>query len=156
MKKNIGVYLAAGPAGGGAYQYTLSIMKALESLDPAKYDITVFYFDRKWDEIIPNNFLKVRVVKNFLGRVYAKFYRMSHNTASGWKKAGRFLEDVKVINASNCELVIYPNQDPLAYQTNKRFAAAIHDLMHRYEPHFEEYQHGEYDKREAHYSAMCK
>jgi glycosyltransferase involved in cell wall biosynthesis len=156
MKKDIGVYLAAEPSGGGAYQYNLSIIKALESIDPGKYNIIVFYFDISWNEIIPSNFLKVRVVKNFFGRVYSKLYRMLNNTPDGWRNAARFLQAVKAINASNCDLVIYPSQDPLAYQTDKRSVAAVHDLMHKYEPHFEEYQHGEYDRRELHCSAMCK
>jgi len=156
MKKNIGVYLAAKPSSGGAYQYNLSMVKALESIDTGKYDITAFYFDANWDEVIPNNFIKVRVVKNFFGRVYSKFYRMLNNTPAGRGSAGRFLQAVKAVNASNCDLIICPSQDALAYQTNKRSVATIHDLMHRYEPHFEEYQHGEYGRRELHCSAICK
>jgi glycosyltransferase involved in cell wall biosynthesis len=156
MKKNIGVCLAAAPSIGGTYQYNLSMIKALESINPEKYSITVFYYNASWDEIIPNNFLKVRMTRNFFGRVYSRLYRMLRNTSDGWRRAGSFLQDVKAINDSNCELVIFPSQETLAFQTNKQSVASIHDLMHRYEPHFEEYQYGEYDRRELHYSAVCK
>ena len=156
MKRDIGVYLAAKPSSGGIYQYNLSVLKALESMDPGKYNVTVFYSDKKWDEIIPKNFIKVRAFKNFLGKAFSKIYTMFSHTPHGWRKAGCLFQAVRVINASNCDVVLYPSQDCLAYQTNKRSIAAIHDLMHRYEPHFEEYQHGEHARRDRHYSAMCQ
>lgn len=156
MKLNIGIYLAAGPSGGGVYQYNLSMIKALESLDPLQYDITVFYFDPSWDGIIPTYFSKVKIIWNYFNRIYSKLYWIFNNTPNTRINRGYFLPAINAINASNCDIVIYPSQDELTYQTNKRSISTIHDLMHRYETHFEEFHEEEFERRELLYSSICK
>ncbi len=155
-KRNIGLYLSTEPTGGGTYQYVLSMIKALEVIDPIEFIITVFYFDSRWEVDIPKQFQRIRVNKSFFDKVRIKIYRLLDNTPEGWRYAGHFLNTVKAINNSKCDIIICPGQDDIAYQTNKQSIATIHDLMHRYESHFDEYKHGEYERREIHYSAMAR
>lgn len=156
MKKNIGIFLSSEPNYGGVYQYSLSIIEALESLDPEKYNLHCFYFDRDWESLLSNRFNKTLIVRRFFNRTLSYLMKKLIHTPTGWHFSGRFSDSANAINASNCDVVIYPAQDGQAYQTNKKSIATIHDLMHRYESHFEEYQGRECTKREVHYSAICK
>jgi len=154
---HIGIYLASEPYGGGTYQYNLSVVHALESLDKTKYKTTAFYHNEDWNKTIPNSFNRVISGRPLALRALGRIYKMTNTTAEGLKRfASVFNPIVRKINSSDCDIVIYPSQDAASYQTNKKSLSTIHDLMHRYERHFEEYQNGEYDRREKHYSMMCK
>jgi glycosyltransferase involved in cell wall biosynthesis len=155
--KYIGIYLASEPYGGGTYQYNLSILHALESLDDSQYVITAFYHDIEWEKIIPIKFEKIQANRPIVLRILGRVYKMIDRSAEGWRRfAYIFNPIINKINNSKCDVVIYPSQDAVSYQTKKKSLSTIHDLMHRYESHFEEYQNGEYDRREKHYSMMCK
>lgn len=154
---NIGIYLATDPFGGGTYQYNLSIIKALDSLDKQKYQITAFCHAEDWKKLVPADFKTIISGRPIFLRVLGRLYKMLDTSAEGYRRfAWLFNPIIRDINKSNCDVVIYPSQDTVSYQTNKKSLSTIHDLMHRYEPHFEEYQNGEYEKREKHYSMMCK
>lgn len=155
--KKLGLYLASEPFGGGTYQYNLSIIHALDSFDQSQYNITIFCHSEKWADIVPKRFEKIIVARPLVLRILGRFYKMIDRSAEGYRRfAWLFNPMIKEINKSDCELIIYPSQDALSYQTNKKSLSTIHDLMHRYESHFEEYQNGEYDRREKHYLMMCK
>lgn len=154
---HIGIYLASEPYGGGTYQYNLSVIHALESFDKSKYVITAFFHNEKWIDIIPEEFNQVITGRPLILRALGRVYRMMDRTSEGWRRfASVFNPIVKKINNSDCDIVIYPSQDIASYQTNKKSLSTIHDLMHRYESHFEEYQNNEYERREIHYSMMSK
>jgi glycosyltransferase involved in cell wall biosynthesis len=154
---HIGVYLASEPYGGGTYQYNLSVIHALESFDKSEYKITSFFHDEEWIKILPKEFNKVTTGRPLILRALGKIYKIIDRTPESLRRfASIFNPMVKKINNSDCDIVVYPSQDAASYQTNKKSLSTIHDLMHRYESHFEEYQNGEYDRREKHYSMMSK
>ncbi|MCB9361652.1 MAG: glycosyltransferase family 4 protein [Flavobacteriales bacterium] len=154
-KKKIGIYLAAKPSSGGIFQYALCLITALNELDCKKYSIHYFIENLSWEEYIPKNgktyYNPPSKLKRLLGRIVRRY---SFNTSN--KYAYFFNKSISSINTSSCDLILYPSQDNLCYQTNKPSLTAIHDLMHRYEPHFSEYQDGEYERREKHYSEICR
>lgn len=155
--KYIGIYLASEPYGGGTYQYNLSILHALESLDDSQYTVIAFFHSHEWEKIIPTGFEKIKANRPFILRVFGRVYKMIDHSPEGWRRfAYIFNPIINKINTSKCDIVIYPSQDAVSYQTKKKSLSTIHDLMHRYESHFEEYQNGEYERREKHYSMMCK
>ena len=156
MKKSVGLFLSSEPNYGGVYQYSLSIIKALENLDPVKHKLTSFILDEKWVAVLPDRFEKVLIRNKYIDRVFGAVARRLFRFASGWRFSGSFSESARVINASDCDVVIYPGQDSTAYHASKKSIVAIHDLMHRYESHFEEYQGRECVNRDLHYSAICK
>ena len=155
--RKIGVYLSAEPYFGGTYQYNLSIIDALAYLDREKYEIFAFYYDESWEPIIPNYFLKVRSKKpSILHRIASKFYRLIDSGDEGLRRFDAvFNYSARLINKSQCEIVIYPSQDKMSYLTSKKSLTSIHDLMHRYESHFEEYQNKETLARDKHYRMIC-
>ncbi|MEX1001461.1 MAG: glycosyltransferase family 1 protein [Crocinitomicaceae bacterium] len=150
---HIGLYLAAKPEAGGIYQYALSIIDALKTTPNIR--VTCFVEDPNWQRHIPDYFhLHVNSsskLKKGVGRIVRKVSFSLRN-----KQAGFFDRSVTSINKSDCDLVIFPSQDSLTYQINKPALTAVHDLMHRYESHFDEYQHGIYNERELHYQAICE
>jgi len=155
MKKNIGLFLSTEPFAGGVYQYSLSIIEALDLLSPEKYNLHCFYFDRAWESLLSHRFERTFIERRFINRALSYLTRRLSHSPRGWRFAGTFSESSKAINASDCDVVIYPAQDCEAYQSKIKSIATIHDLMHRYESHFDEYQGKEYANREIHYAAIC-
>ena len=151
--KHIGVYLSSDQHGGGTYQYNLSIISALRKLDRNEYKLTAFIHCESWNKHLSDNFTAILTKKTLVRKVLKKIYRIS-------KLSRRFPfffnPMVYEMNNSDCDIIIFPSQDEESYQSSKKSLSAIHDLMHRYESHFQEYQNGEYDLRERHYSLMSK
>lgn len=156
MKKKIGLFLSSEPNSGGVYQYSLSIVRALDGLSVDRYDLRCFFFDHRWEAVLSDRFEKVIIRKKPLNRLAGLLISRLFRFPAGWRFAGRISDSARAIDASDCDVVIYPGQDYVSYQTAKKSIAAIHDLMHRYEPHFEEYQGQECVNRDVHFSAMCK
>lgn len=156
--KKIGIYLASEPFFGGTYQYNLSIISALGNLDKNKYAINAFYYDESWNSLLPDSFIKIKTKKpSLLLRAVSKFYRLIDRSDMGLRRFDSFFNPMAcLINKSFCELVIYPSQDKMSYLTSVNSLTAIHDLMHRYESHFEEYKHGEIVARDKHYRMICQ
>lgn len=156
-QKKIGLYLATEPFHGGTYQYTLSIIKALTSFNPAEFSITVFYHESEWEKIFPDNFIKVKVERSFIRKLLSNLYKKIDRSINGYRRFSEFFNPaVELINNSDSDLIIFPNQDAQSYQVRKKSLVSIHDLMHRYEPYFEEYGNGVYKIRERHYKNICK
>lgn len=154
---NIGVYLATEQNGGGTYQYNLSVICALKALDKKEYKLTAFFHSENWSKHLSDDFTHVVKKKSLWRRILGKLFTIVNKNPETYRRFAPFFNPIiKKINSSDCDIVIYPSQDAVSYQTNKKSLSAIHDLMHRYESHFEEYQNGEYDVRELHYSMMCK
>lgn len=153
--KTIGVYLAVPPHYGGAYQYNMSLIRALESL-AGTFRLVAFLADEEWTEMLPESFDQICKPRTFFMKTMEKIWRTFDCSKMRYKRAAaRFNPVVRAINESGCDLVIFPSHDTLSYCTSKKSLATIHDLMHRYEGHFEEYQNGEYEKREKLFSNMC-
>ena len=156
MKKNLGLYISAKPHFGGLYQYTQSIVTALSTLDQGTFEITCFCSSRSWFELLPARFNKIHVRNEFSTRIFSGLLKRMFPSITIWRLAGRFSNIVKTINNSSCHIIIYPGQDLASWQSKKPSIVAIHDLMHRYEPSYKEYNKVEYKKRELLYDGICK
>jgi glycosyltransferase involved in cell wall biosynthesis len=155
--KKVGLFLSVEPEKGGTYQYTLSVIKALESLPANEYKVVCFYLNSDWQSLLPVSFEKIYYHRPFWRKLVSKAYKTIDTSSKGLSRYGAFFNPViHLINKSDCELVIFPNQDPVTYQISKRSLTSVHDLMHRYEPQFKEYQGGVYQLREHHYKNICK
>lgn len=155
--KNVGLFLSVDPAEGGTYQYSLSMVKALECLPASDYSITCFYLNSYWKSILPRRFRNIHYQRPLWRKVLSKTYKSLDKSSRGLTRFGAFFNPViNLINDSDCDVVIFPNQDPLSYQIKKKSITSIHDLMHRYEPHYQEYQGNVYQLREHHYNNICR
>lgn len=155
-KTRVGIYLNIKPNFGGVFQYALTIISALDSLDETKYELYAFYEDEAWDQYLNQKFIKKKFTNKKWFRFFILVFKAIFQNPKAWRLSGKWSNGVTKINNSQCEIVIFPSQDSSAYQINKKSIATIHDLMHRYEPHFGEYGLIGSIVRDLHYSSMCK
>lgn len=152
----MGIYLAAHPHSGGVFQYNLSVVRALETMQP-RYRIIAYLADKTWSGLLPETFGQVYLDKNLLAKLLERLYRLFDRFDGHFRRTAMLFDPmVKAINRSDCDLVIFPSQDILSYCVRKKSLASILDLMHRYEGQFEEYRNGEFELREQHFRDVCR
>ena len=155
--KKIGILLSSPKDIGGIFQYSLSIINSLKNFKKKKiYKIQYFYTDKIWEEYIPKNSKKIFIKKKLHNKFLRKIINFSFDDSLKFYKKNEFLnEEVVSINKSDCDLVIYPSQNIVSYLTNKKSLSTIHDLMHKYESHFDEYDVNTIKNRDLHYQSIC-
>ena len=159
MKKKIGLYLDAGPACGGTYQYNHLMLEALIELPISEYDRVVFYGSSHWEPILKRNHIKGKLVSiPRAWQIIAGAWRrlgLPLNLWHGLAKCGHPL--AKAMLNEQCDLWLFPSQDAYAYLMPVPSLAAVHDLMHRYETRFPEVGNKkEFARREYHYQNTCR
>ena len=137
--KRIGLFLTASPWGGGMYQYSTAVLSGLLALPRTEYAIVAAYDDPAWERSLPVD----------VERYLLRFSRTLTSVAKTWvllgcshrlwlRHAPSLSQTVRDIVGQNCDLWIFPRQDLWSSRFPVRSLGAIHDLMHRYEPHFSE------------------
>ncbi len=137
--KKIGLFLSSDRSSGGIFQYSLSILDALRSLPRNDYSVIVAFLDDRWREDIGADLecLPVKMSAGFRGLAAA--YTAAGLSHRLWLRvAPRLSEAVRTVVAQSCDLWIFPGQDLWSSRFPVPTLAAIHDLMHRYEPDFPE------------------
>ena len=155
--KNIGVYLSIGPHAGGSYQYCLSIIDAISNIKKKNIKFTFFIFDKKWKKKLPLNSKIIRLKKNYISERIINFLKFL-NLPIKLHKLLCFLvsKRIQTINYSGCSHLIFPSQEEEAGNISLESMTTIHDLMHRYERNYKEYNDIEYNKRELSYIRISK
>ena len=154
--KKIGLYLSVGPRAGGSYQYCLSVIKYLQNLDSNNYEIIAFITNEVWNKKLNK---KIKIVKlnksKFLDKVlnYLSIFLPSN---IGKILYDKFSQNIEIINNSKCDYILFPSQENLSSKIKIKSITTIHDLMHRYEKEFKEYNLFERFKRDYYYSQICK
>ena len=161
IRKKIGLFLTAEPYGGGAFQYSQSILDAASTLPKDRYEIIVACKQKAWIPLLPSDSIKFfHMERNgFLWRVFSgKLWLHSKILLPLLRKYFHFLNsDVRQIIQEDCDLWIFPAQDTWSYILPVKSLSAIHDLMHRYEKRFPEVSGSlNFNKRERHYKNVCR
>ena len=154
--KRIGLYLASVPHGGGAFQYSMAMLNALSSLPRDHYEVIAAYCHQDWRPLVEHY---------GIGSVYAPVSAPSYLSAYVWRKIGLPVEvwrrmsthvdsHSRHLASLNCDLWVYPAQDPMSYMLPVPALGTVHDVMHRYEGQFPEVSG--YRLREYHYRAICR
>lgn len=163
MKKHLGLVLVAEPYYGGEFQYSLSVIAALEELEKDDYDITIFYRHRAWGKC--SNKLRgdnVRWMRyNTAYNLPLRSLGIALRAIDGRKRFSRlykFLHPLYYcIRSSNVDVVIYPNPITHSFEIARPFIIAVHDLQHRLHPEFSEVSaHGEWERREYLFKNACE
>lgn len=157
--KRIGLFLAIEPTWGGAFQYGQSILDAMAQLPRDKFEIVVGYSHYSWMQHLDRYLFKtVPIPLGFWGRFFGQLLHYSQINTSVWRALTPFFHPtVRSFLREQCDLWIFPSQDPWSYLAPVPALATIHDLMHRYEQHFPEVgNHKEYWWREWHYRNICR
>ncbi len=156
--KKIGILLSSPKEVGGIYQYSLNVIEALELLRKKKnFYIKSYYTDQIWKKELPRNIEKKFIYKSLFKKILRKFFNIIISKKKNFFFLKEFLyEEVKIINESDCDLVIFPSQNITSYQVEKKSLSTIHDLMHIYESKFSEYTREVITQRNLHYKNICK
>lgn len=157
-KARIAVVLTTEPTDGGKHSYSVSIVNALSSLDPEKYELIAFVArGTTWASVIASSFVTAEMRRGIVSRVIRKIILVLPMGHSLWRRLGPWLDPVqKMMRAARPDLIFYPGNDLLAHECALPGAIPIHDLMHRYEKRFPEVsEKGLYEFRERHYRRIC-
>ncbi|HRE31756.1 MAG TPA: glycosyltransferase family 1 protein [Candidatus Berkiella sp.] len=157
--KKIGLYLDAGPACGGTYQYNHLMLESLMQLPASEYECVVFYGSSYWQASLEKNQIRGRLIQ--VPKVWQKMaglWRRLKLPLALWHRVAKWGHPLaKAMLQEHCDLWIFPSQDAYAYLMPIPSLAAVHDLMHRYETRFPEVgAKKEYARREYHYQNTCK
>lgn len=155
----IGLFLDAGPACGGTYQYNHLMLEALMDLSKTDYECVVFYGAEHWQAILAKNHMRGRLVRvPRLWQILAGAWRRSKLPLAVWRRLAKIVHPLaRLMLKEQCDLWIFPSQDAYAYLMPVPALAAVHDLMHRYESRFPEVgEPAEYARREYHYRNTCR
>jgi glycosyltransferase involved in cell wall biosynthesis len=157
--KKIGVFLGAGPQDGGMYQYSQAMLSALGDLPADEYSLVVAYADPTWRERIPrHNAAGVAVRWGKIAPVLAVVPAFLPVSYPRWGRTlARFTGWADDLMQQGCALWVLPRQDVWSALFPLPVLAAVHDLMHRYEPHFPETSsYGRYRCRDAYLRSLCQ
>jgi len=144
MKKII-LYLNGSPNNGGSYQYWLAALKVLSELDKKRY-----YVKKKFhvDSVLvksSRNFFDIymeRAYRRFPNKLFRRFCIMLNDCYRKLEKEKADLFIAQVVDGGG-DIVNIPAVVP------------IMDLMHRYEPGYEEVA-SEYEGREVVFRHQCE
>lgn len=134
--KRVGLFLGVEPHAGGMFQYAQSLLEALKAFPTDQYEVRVAYASDEWPVILAN--YPFKATRLLHGRRGLKFAALAMVLQLPSWLTRRINPIAKQLQALHCDLWIFPAQDAIAYQAGVPFVATIHDLMHRYEPHFPE------------------
>lgn len=137
--KKIGIFLTAGPSGGGMFQYSLAILSSLLARPRDEYELVVAYADPAWTKLIPAEVRRLPLPLSRTLSTAAVLWTALGLPHKLWLRCAPLLSSVvrEVVNES-CDLWVFPRQDIWSSRFPVPALAAVHDLMHRYEPHFPE------------------
>ncbi len=157
--KKIGIYLQAGPACGGAYQYNRIIVDALSTLPQEKFSLFALYGTSHWAEKLAKKNIPAKEAKTpFFWQKGMGLWRRLKLPLSLWRNhIAQHHPLMKAMIEAKCDIWIFPTQDAYAYWMPVPALGVVHDLMHRYEARFPEVGNKkEFAVREFHYQNTCQ
>lgn len=156
MKKII-LYLNGAPNNGGSYQYWLAVLKVLSELDKKKYDVKLYSGSQVWCENAEKFHVDSILVKNrrtFFDIYMERAYRRFPNKL--FRRFCIMLNDCyRKLEKEKADLFIAQVVDGGGDIVNIPAVVPIMDLMHRYEPDYEEVA-AEYEGREVVFRHQCE
>ncbi len=156
MKKII-LYLNGRPDNGGSYQYWMAVLEALSCLNREKYYVKVYTEYQTWCDTAERFHIDSVLLKNkrmFVDVYMEKAYRRFPNKLL--RRFCIFFNDMyKKLAREKADLFIAQWVDGGGDIVNIPSIVPIMDLMHRYEPSYEEVA-VEYEGREIEFRHQCE
>jgi len=156
MKIKIGLFLSSEPYYGGTYQYCRTMVQAVASLPSEDFIVKAYYTKPNWKNILGKYPIKAIQIYEKV-----KLRRIFQNTNEGLTLRLRrdpFEFSAKnILSKQKCDLWIFPTQRDYSNLVDQPVLAAIHDLMHHYEPSFFQAQGNEViEWRDNEAKSICK
>lgn len=153
----IGIFLSENKFIGGAHQYSEVVIDSLRKFDKSKFQIYAIVQNVAWLKILPNRFKKIIVQENNFTKLLSTIYNYFDINGYGNKIINHLIyKKIKIINSQNFDLIIFPAQNRESYLVKCKTLVTVHDLMHRYEGQFQEFDKNEFNRRERKYKQISK
>jgi len=139
--KKIAILLNNIPAEGGAFQYNQAMLDAFFSLPDEKFEKTVFYTNTFWGEYLHQFNCNAKKLKfSFYMNKVMKLITLFNFSLNKRKIILQILapDASRHLNDKGIDMLLFPSQDTISLYTTAKKVNIIHDLMHKYEPHFPE------------------
>jgi glycosyltransferase involved in cell wall biosynthesis len=122
------------------FQYAQSLLDALQSLPRQDYEVVVAYVGKEWGQVLSGYVIENnKVLGGKWGLFIANVFLATRVPASWVRSVSSWLNPIShQLRGLDCDLWIFPAQDAVSYQLGVPALSTVHDLMHRYEPHFPE------------------
>ena len=136
----VGIFLRAREEMGGTLQYNLGVLAAAKLLPADSYQVVVASTGDYWQQRLQDsNITHVRLGSALVSKTSIVLWDRLRLPVSLWRAlAPSWHPLTRIFLQQDCDVWIFPSQDSLAYWIPVTSICAIHDLMHRYEPEFEE------------------
>ena len=133
MSKRIVIVLTMLPHHGGKYQYVLSVLNSF--INQSKFKVTAIFYDNHWDNIVPNEFQKIKIKKDhkFIQGIKILISSIPYGDILIRFISNKIFKIHKIINELNPDLVIYPGGETLSYENKYKCVTPVFDIMHKYE-----------------------
>lgn len=137
INKKVGLFIDVPYGIGGAFQYNQQILSAVLSLPQDEFEVTIFYVDEAWEELIPSSACKIKIkYPVLLKRVHKILFTIGLPYVV--MRFAFLLSSLRKIDNAKFSLVLFPSQDLAGLFLSKNSINVVYDLMHRYEPNFKE------------------
>ncbi len=138
--KRIGLFLGVQPHAGGMFQYAQSLLDALRALPDEEYQVQIAYLGADWERVLSNYPFSAKLVPlGGFGQFLATACMAARLPATVVRLAFSSINPIaRCLEKLACDIWLFPAQDAVAFQLRLPVLVTIHDLMHRYEPHFVE------------------
>ena len=148
------------PEEGGKFQYSITLLENLGTLDKDLFDVAALYYSDLWKTYL----LKCGVQGYEISNAENPWYRRCRKLFVDvfpflwlWRKMSRFVSPIyRRLDSLKPDLVFYPGGDNISYELDLPSVVPVFDLMHRYEKFPEVRERSIYRSREKHYSNVCK
>lgn len=161
-KKKIGIFLGMKADGGGAFQYSLTILDAAASLPVEEFSVVALFREKLWAPLLrayPFDAVPIATenVYDFITHGFTRAWWLSGLPMCAFRRISGVVDrQARTMIRQNCDLWIFPAQDQITYQIDLPALGTIHDLMHRHETQFPEVAAvGRGQRRDRHYQNMC-
>lgn len=156
MNKRLVIVLTMLPHHGGKYQYSLSVLNSFKN--QSHFKIVVLYYDGHWDNIIPKEFLKIKVKKDikFITGIKLLIGLIPFGDILIRLVSYKFFSIHKKIHEIKPDLVIYPGGETLSYENKYKSVVPVFDIMHKYESYPEISSFRINYSRNLHYKRVVK
>jgi GT2 family glycosyltransferase len=159
----VGIFLGVSPSAGGMFQYSQSILEALNSANHPSFQVTVVYCSLDWVPVLKRLGVNgVRLYSSKIGMTIATLFMILRIPGPITRILGLIFNPlIWEIKLKRCRVWVFPAQDVLSWQVfGIKSIGTIHDLMHRYQPDFPEvnswFRYGIREHRFSNISKYCE
>ena len=152
--KKIAILLTSMPESGGEHQYLVLLMETLIKYNNIYFEVTPICCNRFWRKWCQENHMEfIRYEREKYAPVFmelnARCYRVFKLYNTYFSKLGKIITDNKI------DLLIGGQQSVFLPALSCKLLQPVHDLMHKFEPDFEEIRNS-YKERETHFSSSAR